>query len=160
MANKKWFLLGMLVMVLVFGIAVVGCDDDSVNAGPKTIVITEMTGKTGSVTLVVSTHYHDDDYWVAGGSGIISNNSVSIPLMTITNYSMTNIPWAESGLYYIGFELDDRSRYFYANGKTLNELGTTADYRENIPKYNISSATSTIAFSQFEKFPDWEFGGD
>ena len=33
MANKKMFWLGILVMVLVFGMTVVGCDDGSTNGG-------------------------------------------------------------------------------------------------------------------------------
>jgi hypothetical protein len=38
--THKRFWLGILVIVLVFGMAVVGCDDGSSNSGPQWIVVT------------------------------------------------------------------------------------------------------------------------
>ena len=46
MANKKMFWLGILGMVLVFGMAVVGCDDGSGNREPpaSTLTVTNFSG--------------------------------------------------------------------------------------------------------------------
>ena len=44
----------------------------------------------------------------------------------------------------------DDSMYVYADGKTLVQLGIQGESDINkFPKYNISSETSTIAFTKF-----------
>jgi hypothetical protein len=42
----------------------------------------------------------------------------------------------------------------YTKGKTLSELGVSRDYHDvdmKLPKYNITSTKSTIAYSDFTK---------
>jgi hypothetical protein len=154
MANRN-FWLGILVMVLIFGMTVVGCDDSSTNGGnndAKKITITDLTGKTGGIIInVVSANG-----LVAQGMGAIANNSVTVSLAT----GLLD-PWTGSGSYYLNLYLDMDSCYYgYTNGKTWSELGISSDSSESdimakTPKYNISSTISTISFSQFQGEPEW-----
>jgi hypothetical protein len=166
MANKKK-LLGMLVMALIFGITVVGCDNGSTNGNgndddngstpantdPKTITITGLAGKSGNVEIVLGNIVNNDDVVIAIGQGTISDNAVTVPLKN----KDSDTDWTGTGSYIIQLEFvvtDDT--WFYTNGKTWAEIGITANTSEEeaflkLPKYNIASATSTIAFDQFKK---------
>jgi len=108
MVNKKIW-LGMLVIVLVFGLTVVGCKNDSTdddnsssgggNSSAKSITITGITGKTGVVELwVLQTNplLDDGEGGIAYGVGTISNNSVTLPLFSFTR---NNPPYTGSGSY-------------------------------------------------------------
>jgi len=152
MVNKR-FWLGMLAMALVFGMTVVGCDKGDTDkgggtTGGKSITITGITGKTGVVSIMVLSNFSYDGP-VAGGMGSISGNSVTFSLVKDEAFN----PWTGSGSYYLylTFEKDDIA-FFYTNGQTFAQLGITSDAdMAKLPKYNISSATSTIAFNKFAK---------
>jgi hypothetical protein len=114
------------------------------NNSVKSITITGISGMTGSVMIT-------DNSEMVFGTGVISNNSVTLPLMTRSEEPFTGI-----GSYYFLIMFDDGSIYIYTNGKTLGELGITANSSEEdivakVPKYNISTTTSIIAFNQFKK---------
>jgi hypothetical protein len=155
--TKKSSFVGTLVMALVFGITVVGCDDGSTsytaNTDPKAITITGLTGRSGNVEIILGDIVNNDDVVIARGQGIISDNTVTVPLKN----KDSDIDWTGTGSYIIQLEFvvtDDT--WFYTNGKTWAELGITANTSEEeaflkLPKYNIVSATSTIAFDQFKK---------
>ena len=158
MTNKK-FCLGMLVMVLVFGSMVSGCDTDSANSGGggKNITITGITGKAGGAYIMAYSSA-DDNGIAAMGMGSVSGNSISFDLAK-DEYMH---PFTGSGSYYLMLTFEsDNSVYIYTNGQTLAQLGITAGSSEadifaRLPKYNISSAASTIAFSMFKEAPpDW-----
>ena len=68
------------------------------------------------------------------GQGTIYGNSVTVSLID-RNYDS----WTGSGSYYMVMYINDDG-FVYTNGKTMEV------------QYNITSATSTIAFSQFLYF--------
>jgi hypothetical protein len=154
MANKR-FCLGMLVMVLAFGMSVVGCDDSlDENDGGKSITVTGITGKTGDA-MIMAFSSMDENGIVAMGMGKISSGSVSFSLIKDERMN----PFTGSGSYFLMLQFDvDDSQYVYSNGKTWAELGITGSSEDEVfsklPKYNISSATSTIPFSKFNEIPD------
>jgi hypothetical protein len=150
MTNKK-FWLRILAMVLVFGITVVACDngstDDNGSGSAKKITITGLTGKTGDVIIALSTTFgKGDDGIVAMGQGTICSNSVTVSLVR----DAADNPWTGSGSYYMVMYIGDDG-FVYSTGKTMAQLGinSEADIRTKMPKYNITSATSSIAFSEF-----------
>jgi hypothetical protein len=149
--QRLW--LGILVIALVFGMMVVGCSDDSTGGGDesKIITVTGITEKTGPAMISVSSS-PDDDGMVAMGMGNISGGSVTFALM-----KDEDIPWTGSGSFYLtlGFASDadedeDDVIYVYTDGKLLEELGISSEADAGkLPKYDISSAISTIAFNKF-----------
>jgi hypothetical protein len=161
MKNKK-LQLGMLAAVLVFGLMFISCTDTG-GGSPrqprvepdKTINITGITGKRGAEAFIVLFSDFNDSDPTAIGFGDVSGNSVAIPLIN-DNYT----PWNGSGSFYLLLEFDsdydDDGGYFYlyTEGKTLRSLGISSTFTldgqaAKIPKYKISSETSTIALSQF-----------
>jgi hypothetical protein len=158
MVNKK-FWLGMLVMALVFGMTVGGCgegDEPTDGDGDaKTIIITGITGKNGNVELELYSYDGEEFHTAVEGYTKISNNSASFSLFE--GYTR----FTGNGSYFLGlyFEEDD-SAFVYTNGQTLTALGIIetqdeAEFFLKLPKYTISSATSTIAFNKFAKMPEW-----
>jgi hypothetical protein len=157
MKNKK-LQLGMLAAVLVFGLMFVGCSDTGGGgSGPKppadkSIIITGITGKTGGVDIYIVSNFAITDFIVAIGTGTISGNSVTLPLM-----ESPSTPWNGSGSYNLWLFFDNDPAgvsYVYTGGKTLTSLDipatfTLAGQAAKIPKYNISSKTSSIALNQF-----------
>jgi hypothetical protein len=157
MANKK-FWLGMLAIALVFGMTVIGCEDDSSGDEQKVITITGITGKTGHVTITLFPDFGDDSAIVAGGMETVSNDSVTFLL-----YDMNIQEYTGSDPYFIllNFDEDDddpvlAAGYIYTEGKTYTQLGISTEYEDEllakIPKYATSSVTSTIPFTQFIVF--------
>jgi hypothetical protein len=155
MANKK-FWLGMLVVVLAFGMTVVGCDDDSTSGeNPKVIKITAINGKTGSVGLYILASPYNESGVMAFGQGTISNNSVTIPLKKPDGGDFTG---TGSGIIWMTIRVSDAedgsSYYYYTDGKTFQELGLSGTGNwdnSKLPKYNIKNTTSTIDFSKFKE---------
>ena len=169
MANKKnW--MWMPVLVLVFGMTAVGCDNNSADGSndPKTIIITgipEIPGINGRARIELYPNY---DIWIEG-NGWITNNSVSLPLSYAERgweWDRDAEPWTGSGAYYLRlklfYETDGHSdSFFYTNGKTFPELGLSKDFNDadffaKAPKYNISTPTSTIAFNKFKANPYYD----
>ena len=146
-SKKSW--LGMLALVLALGMTVVGCDNNTgdntsdENGCGKSITITGIGGKTGTVLIALLSSVGDGgDGTVAMGTGSISGGSVTMSL--VKDQSMT--PWTGSGSYYLWLNIKESSTnyyYYYTNGQTL-------DF-DALPKYNISSEKSTIAFNLFKE---------
>jgi hypothetical protein len=149
--KKKIGILGIVMVVLFGSMAMLGCDNGTTGPGntdPKTIIITGINGHTGTGSIGI-TEPNLDDY--AFATGTVSNNSIEFSL----KYEDGD-DWTGSGLYYILLEFSDDNGYgyIYTDGKSLSSLGlssnsTEAQARAKIPKYNITSATSTIDFSKF-----------
>ncbi|MDR2480133.1 MAG: hypothetical protein LBD48_12580 [Treponema sp.] len=148
MKSRK-LLLGMLVLVLAFGMTVVGCDDGSTdgNTDPHKVTITGLAGKTGTVSVLLYSYLDINATGVAaGGQGIISGNSVTVSLQQIGGGW-----WSGSGPHHILLQLPDETAYVYTNAQTLEQLGITTDEDlfTRIPKYNITGTATTIAFDRF-----------
>ena len=140
MANKKnW--LGILVIVLVFGMTVVGC-----GAGKK-ITITGLSGtwhgNRDSIDVIVMSSFLNNEV-IAYGTGKISGDSATVSLK-----NPDDTPWTGSGSFYLMIDPGD---FLYTKGKTLSELGISNEYDlgMKLPKYNITSTKSTIAYSDFK----------
>jgi uncharacterized repeat protein (TIGR02543 family) len=96
---------------------------------------------------------------VATGTGTVSNNTLTIPLLAYPNLT----PYTGSGSFIlllglgVGSESEgtESSTYIYTNGQSLSTLGVSsmADFGK-LPKYNISSTQSTIAFNLFQEDTD------
>ena len=144
MVNRKLW-MGMLVMALVFGMMVVGCDEGS-TVEPHNITITELGGKTGNGAILLYTYFSaSGDGVVAGWQGTFSGNSVTASLQ-----GKGGGAWAGSGQHHILILIGD-DLYAYTNGQTLEQLGiaTENDLYSKLPKYNITGSTTTIAFDKF-----------
>ena len=140
---KKTVVLGLLVILLSFEFT--GCDDDPTNIeggrSGKSITITEITGTAAGTVFIYLSYSKYPDNEVAAGRGTISENSVTIPLMQFTNNTITLIPWNVSGSFYIKLSLFKGSEHInsYVYGESYTDM----------QKYDISSTTSSIAFSNF-----------
>ncbi|MDR0374785.1 MAG: hypothetical protein LBH85_03575, partial [Treponema sp.] len=134
-----------------------GGDDDSGNTDPKKIVITGLDGESGEVAIMLFSSFSDDGM-IAMGGGEISENSVALPLYKFDGDEDESTPpttWTGSGAYYLMLSIregeeEGGATYLYTGGKTLAELEITGqESAAKAPKYNITTATSTIAFDQF-----------
>jgi len=173
MVNRKnW--LGILAIVLVFGMMVFGCDNDSTSSGgdgnsnansngesygdsngngnvPKTLVITGVPATEGEVT------FTGKQITVAifakakhGDLQVVALNQVNINSTTITTpllSATTEAPFTGTGDFYIWIFIDVNN--------TKNDLSDDTAYvytgggSSAIP-YNFTNATTTIPFSQFK----------
>jgi len=143
MVNKR-FLLGMLVMALVFGMTVVGCDNGTTgNNDPKTLVITMPEtiynyGANGFQIGVFPVGTTPDK--AITRTGIVAGADESTPgqtttgsdpkVLTIDLYNLSNnTKWTGSGTYDLYAVLTDSSHndHYYKAGSV-----------------NISSATTNI----------------
>jgi len=132
-----------------------GCDNGTTSGGnntdPKTITITGITDKTGNAQIIVGSWSGTDEILNASAVGSVFNNSVTFLLL-----DPNGNPWTGSGSFYLRINFSDGSGHIYVNGKTGDQLGITssdskAERFAKLPKYNISSVTSIIAFSQFAR---------
>ena len=149
MTDKKIW-LGLLLIVLVFGMTVVSCDNGSTSSsGPKKITINGLSGRNGNTILLVVYTSPDGSGMDAAGRETVSGSSVTISLSD-NSYN----PWTKTGEYYLMLrdeELYDGD-YIYTDGKTFAELGINGpgdNYK--LPKYNITGAASTIGFAKFTR---------
>jgi len=177
--KKIW--LRILALMLVFGVAVVGCNNDSTdenddgdgkgqNNEPKKITITDFTGTPGSYHIllkeIVSNTQTSNP---AQSDSFAFSNSAKTYTFSIKKYGQTT-DWTGTGPYVIILEEDGsdsdtgRHWYYYTNGKTWTELGVTTSMNPDVifklPKYDISETTSTIAFDKFKPRPDGTNNGD
>ena len=64
--------------------------------------------------------------------------------------SSTDEPWTNSGSHYIEIHFNSPNHYhMYTDGKSKVELGGDDVFKSNLPKYNINTASTTIALSKF-----------
>ena len=108
MVNKN-FLVGMLVIMLVFGLTVVGCDNDSTNndgSSGKKLTINGIA-LTGNVTVIINPEATPNGGTVAYGtrSNITSGSNITIDLkqVNISNQTnpFTNTSWDGNGSFYV-----------------------------------------------------------
>jgi hypothetical protein len=156
--KRNIFLAGMLV--LVFGLVVIGCGDGAgggqENTDPKKITITGLDGQTGEIGVELFLLAEGGG---AGGEGTIDNNSVTVSLKKgKVETGVTD--WTGTGSYYLAIGIINGSHvdlYVYTNGKTLADLGIFGeDDLEKLPKINIIAANTTVPFSKFQFWEAWE----
>ena len=144
-----------LAMMLIFAMAAAGWARGS---QAKSITVTGITEKTGDAGIIVLSSFADDGVFETFGKGSISDNAVTFSLR---NMEQDTLPWVDKGSFYLilRFSQDD-SNYIYTDGKTLAELGINKDAFTTklqnpkaldplVPKYKISSTSSTIPFKKF-----------
>ena len=148
MANKKFF-VGIMAVMLVFGMVLAGCDDGSSggseeNTDPKKITITGLDGKSGTVMVYLTTG-GDEDGTVAVGSGTISGSTATVLLK-----KRDSTDWTGTGSYYMVLRIGESESYIYTNGKTFAELGVAGPGDEKkLPKISITVTTTSVALNKF-----------
>jgi len=166
MANKRKF-TGVLAIMLVFGMLAAGCgnDDSENNTDQKGITITGLNGMTGGAGIGL----YSQNGFIAYGEGTIKNNSVFFELFEIINnedsydedYEPETKPWAGNGSYHLILHLHKQEEsYFYTDGKTFIELNliegiTFEQFLSRLPKYDFTSASSSIPFNKFKESQEW-----
>jgi hypothetical protein len=120
--KKGDFWLGILVIVLVFGMTVIGCDDGSTNdsTGTQDSGSGSGTGGTGGST------------GGTGGGGIRPSTPQGVNLQT---YSRTN--------YYGGTDIYYTITWNAVSGATSYNIYRATEYNGSYVKNNISPITST-----------------
>jgi len=164
--RNKNFWLGILALVLVFGMTVVGCEKEPEDEGGSTITITGIT-LTSAEYSRIGVHIGKSVSGLASayGSVALSGSSATISLVNyIHEGSYEDVPWKETGDFIIRLWFSPvganstNTYYHYTNGKTFAELGlnkdsTLAEQEAKLPKYTISSSKFTIDFSKFQPDP-------
>jgi len=176
----KVFVIIALAAVIGFSMAACGGEDDN-NTDPngngdgngngngsgtqKSITINGLTGITGNGSIYIASYIAPNSIAgnitpVAGGRASVSNDTLTVSLYTFTSNALTTTPWTGSGSHYIMINVGspETTAYFYTEGKTRTELGITS--LDGLPKYNINSTSSTIAFSQFKSITHLNGGSD
>jgi len=146
----KFFFLGITVG-LVFLLA--GCVEPNgyENDQPKTITITDITEKTGYLSIGV---YDEEGNIVAiGWPTEIKNNSANVQLTTM---NMPPSSWTGSGSYCIILGIGESTAittndetYIYTDGNPLLDLATMEEFFYALPKYNIMQPETKIPFNKF-----------
>ena len=160
--ENRGFFKRMLVIIMVFGIAIIGCDNgttnNSDNTEPKKV---SLTGFNANVDYVDLEFYSKPNEYgvVAYGHGHPYSKAFTLEL-----YNIYDSPFTGNGSYYLHIHIhydgdDNCYDYFYSNGKTFAQLGITesstpAEIISKGPKYNIASAESIIPFNQFLLVPE------
>ena len=139
---KKFSLvLAMLAVALVFGLALVGCKNDSEEAGtsdPQTIRITDVPSNwAGTIGVYIFSDFRTGGppTYVAGGVYSFSGGIINAELS----------PSIASGEYYITIQPSNSTRdgYVYFGGG-------------NSPlKSNIGNSLTTVSFNQFQQYNVW-----
>ena len=150
---------GVIAIITALGLNIISCSNDEGGGLPgggssseKTIIITGITGHTGTAQLWVFTEDPSTWYYGTVARGYIetiNNNSVTFHLwdVGVDGY------WTGSGPYVLYLMIrepnDSEHYYYYTNGRPVEDLPYSNGYYD-YPKYNIISATSTISFSLFK----------
>ena len=149
--RNKLNLFGIIALITVIGFSMASCassgggsSSQASGAGndgvAKTLVITGIDGFSGDVLVTISSNAQNlTGSMVAVGGAAISGNSVTIPLVLPGQEDQR---WTGTGEYYVVLVFEQGGQnviYFYAQG------GMSA------LRYNISQATTTIAFNQFRR---------
>jgi hypothetical protein len=151
--KSKFLFLGITVC-LIFLLA--GCAEPKIdnNDPSKTVTITDITGKTGYLSIGV---YDKDGNIVAiGWPTEINNNSASVQLTTM---NMPPSTWTGSGSYCIILGIGESTAitsndetYFYTDGNPLPNPVTMEEFFNDLPKCNITQPETKIPFNKFVSF--------
>jgi len=158
MANKK-FLWGMLVIVLAFGMTVVGCEekeDEPELSNATEIEVRGISGKTGTASISFWSTFANDDGIVAGGQGTISNEELSVSMQGLDGKGWDWIK--DGGSYFVVLQFESGEFFVYTKESTFNELGISSQNDlHKLPKLklpvNVGSPPLTVIF-RFHEFKD------
>jgi hypothetical protein len=120
---KKWFFAGMLVMALVFGMTVVGCDNGSTDEngngnGNDAVTWTDVTDSTFGSSTIWDFTYGAGKFVAVGDEG-----KMAYSLDGITWTAVANSPFSANN-YHIAIAYGDGK--FVAMGRTSNDLHKVA----------------------------------
>ena len=154
---KKNAIIGLLAIVLVFGVLIVGCEEENKDPPPVTkITINGITGKTGLASIMLYSSFTAVSEPVAGGQGTISGNSLNeIPMQTAGGGGWNG--QSAGGSYMIFIVFSDESYYAYTGGTSLSDLGITSenDLNTKLPKVPVGLG-SVLNFSNFKDLAEIE----
>jgi hypothetical protein len=153
--NKKIFFSVMLVLVLVFGMTVIGCDDfggGGGGGGQKTLTVTEIPSNVGEILSHNGSPqislYSNWNNRAAYGELEEKNSVEGSFKWNLMKQSFFVESFTESGSYYLLITFSNSSECFaYTDGKTPTSL-------DDAVKYNVSSK-NTIPFSKFANVTEW-----
>jgi len=147
---NKNAIFGLLAIVLVFGVFIVGCEEETDPSPVTKISISGITGKTGLASIMLYSSFTASSEPVAGGQGTISGNSLTdIPMQTAGGGGWDG--QAAGGSYMIFIVFSDDTYYAYTGGRTFSELGITTenDLNTKLPKLYVG-LFSDFYFSNFK----------
>ena len=149
-SKKLW--LGMLVLVLVFGMTVVGCEEDTEEEKFVTkIDITQITGKTGTASVSLWSTLANENGIVAAGEGTITG-APSNGTLAVSMKGTDGKDWdgqKDGGSYFIVLMFEGDDMYVYTNGQTFSSLGISSeDDLHKLPKSQVLLG-GTYLFSNF-----------
>jgi len=165
---------GFIAIAVIISFSMTTCDSgfgsNGGSGGPKTITITGIPSSTLTDPWYKKVGVYDvgifisnpANAWspVAVGGGNVSGGSVTVSLKdpegsdfidymeAVTDPYLSLVPWTGSGSFGIELCINcSRNYYLYTAGKTWDEIDTDPLYM----LYNITSASTTIPFSQFSR---------
>ena len=178
---------GLIAIVVIIGFSMAACDDDpppgynpggsnpggsnpggsNPGSSGKTITISGLPTGTRNVTIYVEEISGKNITRVAERTeNNISTNSVTFSLLADPVYK--GIPWTGSGSYFLELFGNTNDIFFtgyYTDGKTYVELGMknylvsySLEY-DKLPRYNITSTSSTIPYSKFVYYNGAPYNG-
>jgi hypothetical protein len=162
MANKK-FWLGMLVMVLAFGMTVVGCDNGSTSKGEDSNGVFTLTGIPSIYDgkyayLFASVENSSADTLIVGCQNANMSTAV-FTLCTISNGSVSLPMWKPipgNLLKYFGNDTLSVKVFIY-NSQTMSLVDSSGGfvYFINFPSVTFSKGSATKSWSdgEFEQSP-------
>ena len=154
MANKK-FWLRMLIMLLVFGIVAVACDNGTGSGGgngippaPRSITITGIPDTYNGWDAGIHVATILDEYGIVAYREhiTVSGNSVTLNLLDVNRQL-----WTGSGNFILAIWFEDGNiseTYLFTNGVPI-----TAALLANPPRYNITDS-NIIPFNLFRHWTD------
>jgi len=147
MINKKYF-IGIIVILLVFGMTVIGCGGDN-NELTKNITIINIPDKYNGLIMEVEVYSLINEEFFVYGNRLVSSNTVTVEL-----FYESGIPWKGSGNYILFLEFYNNNGLnpdFYENFIFTNGIPfiSEEDFFINPVFYNITSS-NTISFNLFK----------
>jgi len=151
---RKNAIFGLLAIVLVFGMAFIGCEEETDPPPVTTITILGITEKTGLASILLYSSFTASSEPVAGGQGTISNNELdNVPMQTAGGASWDGE--AAGGSYMIFIVFSDNTHYAYTGGTSFSGLGITSesDLNTKLPKLELKLG-GIFNFSNFKNLAE------
>ena len=163
--QKRGVFWVILVIVLVFGMAVVGCEDDEKKDYSTFIKITGITEKTGLASVMIYSVFNGTADPVAGGQGIISNNEVIVTLKDTSQNNWGGVGNSNQYHVFIVFGDDTANRYAWTSNRDWTGMGGLGITNEtslfaNLPKWALytfnehGAAFNNLKFDWFRNIAD------
>jgi hypothetical protein len=155
MKTKRFFLFGLLAVLLALGLVLAGCGDDEDDPVAKSVTITGIpdnafTGASSVSVWLIADMTEENSSPVALRSGNISEGTLTVALTVPTNGTYeSNTRWTGSGSYYVGLlpiingsiSSDDAYVYVGEGGQAPAQVA-----------FADATATVSLAFTSFLAF--------